>query len=423
MVKLLPHQQDAMKRLENFNNVAFFHDMGLGKTFEGAEKMYQFGEPLNLIVCQKSKIDDWKKHLTNNYDYDILNLQTTKDLKRFQENEYKTPAVFIINYESVWREKCKKLNDLKFTLLLDESSMIQNSKAKITKYLIKLFNSKNIAHTILLSGTPVSGKYENYWSQSYLLGWDISKKLFDKHYVIKESRKNRTGQYYTHVVGYKNIDRLKNKLSQYGADFIKTEEVIDLPSTNTNIVTYKAGTQYKKFKKDKLLITKEKEYVGDTILTYRLYQKMLLAQYKKNVLTDLLTSTNDRVVVFYEYNVEKEVIEQVAKKLDKPISYVNGEVKNLSNFNNYEDAVLIVNYKAGAKGGNYQLANKMILFSPTESAENYSQAKKRIHRVGQEKTCFYWELVGEKTIEEDIYEAVRKGVDYNDYMFLKKGDL
>lgn len=423
MVELLQHQKDAMERLKDFDHVAFFHDMGLGKTFEGAEKMRQFGEPLNLIVCQKSKIEDWKKHLTDYYDYDILNLQTTKDLKRFQESDYETPAVFIINYESVWREKCKKLNDLRFTLLLDESSIIQNSKAKVTKYLIKLFNSNNIAHTILLSGTPVSGKYENYWSQSYLLGWDISKRLFDKHYVIKESRQDRFGNYFTTVIGYKNVDRLKQKLTQYGADFIKTEEVIDLPTTNVNIVTYKAGTQYKKFKKDKLLITKEKEYVGDSTLSYRLYQRMLLAQYKKNVLTDLLASTNDRVIVFYEYNIEREVIEQVVQKLDKPISYVNGDIKDLSNFNTQDNTVLIVNYKAGAKGGNYQLANKMILFSPTESAENYSQAKKRIHRVGQQRPCFYWELVGEKTIEEDIYEAVRKGVDYNDYMFLKKGEI
>ena len=29
-MKLFPHQQDALKRTEGFQNVAYYHDMGLG---------------------------------------------------------------------------------------------------------------------------------------------------------------------------------------------------------------------------------------------------------------------------------------------------------------------------------------------------------------------------------------------------------
>ena len=59
MIKLLPHQEECLKQLEGRNRVAIYHDMGLGKTFTGAEKMIQLGAMVNLVVCQKSKVQDW----------------------------------------------------------------------------------------------------------------------------------------------------------------------------------------------------------------------------------------------------------------------------------------------------------------------------------------------------------------------------
>ena len=38
-LQLMPHQSDVLKHTEQFNRVAYYLDMGLGKTFVGAEKM------------------------------------------------------------------------------------------------------------------------------------------------------------------------------------------------------------------------------------------------------------------------------------------------------------------------------------------------------------------------------------------------
>ena len=40
------------------NRVGYFLDMGLGKTFVGSEKMYELDALYNLVVCQKSKVQD-----------------------------------------------------------------------------------------------------------------------------------------------------------------------------------------------------------------------------------------------------------------------------------------------------------------------------------------------------------------------------
>jgi superfamily II DNA or RNA helicase len=37
-IQLLPHQQKVLDETKNFNRVAHYLDMGLGKTFVGSEK-------------------------------------------------------------------------------------------------------------------------------------------------------------------------------------------------------------------------------------------------------------------------------------------------------------------------------------------------------------------------------------------------
>ena len=46
-MKLLPHQVEALKAVEGKNRCAFYHDMGLGKTEEGASKAEELNAPVN----------------------------------------------------------------------------------------------------------------------------------------------------------------------------------------------------------------------------------------------------------------------------------------------------------------------------------------------------------------------------------------
>lgn len=70
-------------------------------------------------------------------------------------------------------------------------------------------------------------------------------------------------------------------------------------------------------------------------------------------------------------------------------------------------------------GLNLQKANKIIYFSPTESSELFEQSKKRIHRVGQDKHCFYYLLITRNSIEEKIYENLKQRRNYTNELFKK----
>lgn len=414
-MKLYPHQIEALEAVKLFNRCAFYADMGLGKTFMGSEKANSFSQKI-LVVCQKSKIQDWIDHFTEYYGMDVFDLTVKKQLPQYLAMIGK--CVGVINYDLVYRRKeLETMND--FTLMLDESSIIQNETTKRAKFILKM----HAANVILISGTPISGKYEFLWSQIHLLGWPISKNLYWQQYIITEWV-DQGGFMVPRVAGYRNVDRLKEKLAEYGAVFQKSEEVFDLPDQIFQDIRMPTTKEYRKFQKEKIITVDGKELVGDTSLTAMLYERMLCGSYNQNKLDafrDLLESTNGRLIVFYNFNAELDALRAIANDLNRPHGAVNGDERNLKPYEEAENSITFVQYQAGSKGLNLQLANRVVYFTPTLSCENWMQSQKRIHRIGQDKTCFYYRLTCRNSIEERIYASLQRGVDYTDKLFEKEG--
>lgn len=303
-------------------------------------------------------------------------------------------------------------------MILDESQYIKNEKSNRAEFVLGLKPS----NVILLSGTPTGGKYEELWSQLKLLGWNISKKLFYKQYTITE-KMDVGGFEITVVKGYKNVDRLKEKLKSHGAIFMKSEEVFNLPEQIENIITVKNTTRYRKFKKDRVITVGGETLVGDTALTKLLYLRQLASihnNHKHQVLKELLESTEDRIVIFYNFKREFEVIKSLAEGLEKPISYINGSGTDLNNYDTTSNTITLVQYQAGASGVNLQKANKIIYHSLPLSSELWMQSKKRIHRIGQSSTCFYYYLIVEKSVEDKILKVLKERRDFTLELFEKE---
>jgi len=440
MIKLYPHQEEALNQTKDFNRVAYYLDMGLGKTFVGSEKMKELGTDLNILVCQKSLIPTWIEHFKKYYpQYEVIDMTVKKSSQYFLENQNQIgKCVLVVNYDLIFRRKFF-LQLENYTLMLDESSMIQNEKAKRSKFILQM-KPDNV---ILLSGTPTSGKYENLWSQIHLLGWKISSELYNKQYV--NWKKIEAGDFPLWVVDkdepYKNVDRLKQKLRDHGAVFMKTDECFELPEQTFITINVPTSREYRKFQRNSIITIDTKnlvefkddsdfwgksdtsnnvELIGDTTLTKRLYSRMLCGHYNKDKLKafeDLASSTQDRLIVFYNFNEELAALKKIAKKLNKPISEVSGQVKDLTNYENEDNSITFIQYQAGAMGLNLQKANKIIYFTLTEKSELFEQSKKRIHRIGQTNNCLYYLLICKFSVEEDILQILEMRKDYTDELF------
>lgn len=281
------------------------------------------------------------------------------------------------------------------------------------------------------------------WSQLHLLGWDISKKAFWKSYVESEWVENGDGYKTEVITGYKNVNHLKKRLSQFGAVFMKTEEVIELPEQVEQTVFMKATKEYRFFMKNSYLVldtlnlcqfkddsdyygtdvTPRVEMVGDNKLTKILYARQLCGQYHREKLEafkDLLESTEDRLIVFYNFNEELTRLRKVCESLGRKVSFVNGSGRSMYAYEEIPNSVTFIQYQAGAMGGNYQKANKIIYFTlplGKGSCDLWEQSKKRIHRIGQTKTCFYYYLIVKGSFEEKNFAALKEGKELTDELF------
>nr|DAV24392.1 MAG TPA: Chromatin remodeling complex ATPase [Caudoviricetes sp.] len=419
MVSLFPHQKQALEMTSSQNRVAYWLDMGLGKTFVGSEKMRELGAKVNLVICQKSKIQDWCDHFNVNYQCEVVDLTTLK-IDKFESFIHLCEViphtiVGIINYDLIFRRPAlAKLRD--FTLILDESSLVQNETSKRSKFILKRLKPENV---ILLSGTPTGGKYEKLWSQCQLLGWNISKTAFWNTYV-KYHFEDFDGFPVKIIDGYKNVERLKRKLREQGAVFMKSNEVFDLPQQIDTNLHCTVSKEYRKFHKDAIVKFDNQEFVGDTSLTKMLYERMLCGfanKEKLNLFKDLLSSTDDRLIVFYNFQNELMKLSEIVIDSDRPLSIVNGDTKDLSAYENFENSVTLIQYQAGAMGLNLQKSNKIVYFTPPLSSELFEQSKKRTHRIGQERTCFYYYLICKNSIETKIYSALKMRRDYTERLF------
>jgi len=432
-MNFFPFQIQALDTTQDQNRVAYYMDMGLGKTYVGTEKMKRLGARVNLVICQKSKIEDWLNHVFENYeDFECYDLTKKDEFDTFirrsdddyeREFEFGNPICGVINYELAWRRdalRCLR----NFTLMLDESSLIQNDTAKRTKFILNL----NPLNVVLLSGTPTSGKYENLWPQIHLLGWPISKELYNRQYVNWKTEiiDDRPVKMVDPENPYKYVDRLKDKLRQYGAFFMKTEECFTLPEQNFIPVSIPTIPEYRRFRKRKLVTVEDGiELVGDSILAERLYSRMLCGQYnphKLEAFADLVQSTNERLIVFYNFNEELTRLTAIADDLKRPVSQVNGAVKDLTAYEEADDSITFIQYQAGAMGLNLQKANRIVYFTLTDKSELYEQSKKRIHRIGQERPCFYYILLCKNSVEEHILETLDMRRDYTDELFKESED-
>jgi SNF2 family DNA or RNA helicase len=223
------------------------------------------------------------------------------------------------------------------------------------------------------------------------------------------------------VTGYKNVDHLKKKLAEHGAVFLKTEEVLNLPEQIEQTIMLKRSPQYNQFMRDGYLDLKDgTEMFGDSTLTKMLYGRQLCGQYhqgKLDAFRDILNSTEDNLVVFYNYNGELDVLTKIALEEGRKPGAVNGHQKDTVEGRD----ILFVQYQAGAYGLNLQgFSNRIIYFTlplGRGSCDLWEQSKKRIHRIGQDKTCFYYYLLVQNSIETKNLEHLKEGKDYTNILF------
>ncbi len=414
-MKLYKYQQDIIDKLKPYNKCALYLEAGCGKTHTSSCKAVSYNVPI-IVVAPKAVIPQWVEHFKDNHPewwlYDLSNKQQLADFVKSKEPK----RCGIITYGLTWRRP-ELLKMSGYTLILDEAHNICSPTSKQTKGVMKL----KYDNLILLTGTPNGGRYEKLYTQMKMLGYKPNKKKFEDRYCNMFTME--TGGVKFKVLSksnpYKNIDELNTILrDDLHCVFLKTSDVHELPPQRFLPVHIAVSKEYQKFLKDEYVDLGDREYIAGSPTDKLLYSRYLCGVDNKNkieVLTTLLEGIEDRVIIFYNFKIENDVLTKLCKKLKKPVFTCDGAVKQIDKFKSIDNSVLLVQYQAGATGLNLQFCNKVIYFSPTLSSNLYEQSKARTWRIGQENKCTYWKL--KCGVEYDIYNALNSKNDYTLKLF------
>lgn len=427
-----PHtyQTRAIDFVMGHTHCALFLDMGLGKTVSTLTALdrLMFEEAAVervLVIAPKSvALNTWSSETCKWDHLNHLKLSIVMGSLKQRAAALDVEAdIYVINRDNVvWLVEFF-LNAGKAwpfdTVVIDESSSFKNYASKRFRALWKV--RPQIRRIIELTGTPAPNGLMDLWSQVKLLdGGERLGKFIGQYREGFFHPGARSGAVVYDWVPNKGArERIADKisdicLSMQASDYLEMPMVIDGGMT-LQLAELK---QYRKFEKDLLLdLDDGGEIMALTAvsLTNKLLQFASGAVYdtehdwhevsssKLEAFSDLIEASTEPVLVFYNYQHEKE---RILSEFPDAVPF-KGEPEILTQWNEGKIQLLLCHPASVAYGLNMQQGGHIIVwYSPTWNLELYQQANARLHRQGQTKPVIIYHLVCKGTMDEVVMAAL-----------------
>ena len=435
------HQKRAYMIGMTLNSAAFLMEMGTGKTLSAvavAGKRFLDNEVKRLLVIAPlSVIHVWKKEFEIHADFPnnvivLDNTQMAKKKDRITEcNKPDALNVLAVSYESAWRMSDELLAWKPDMVILDESQRIKNKKARRSEFVHDL--GDQVRYKLILTGTPVTQSPVDLYSQYRFL----NKNIFGMNFYSFRNMYCKMGGFeHKQIVGFKNLEDLIQKAHSIAYRVTK-EEALDLPEFTDELLyceLKESAKAYKEMDKEMKVTLESGNCTASVLLAQmtRLSQiaggflpitdkdgKVTVQQVGAEKLELLRSVVEDfprhkKLVIFCRFIPEINAICAMLEEMKISYAAITGDVVSktreviIDNFQKKEDPkVIILQNAVGGLGITLTAADTMIFFSNTFSYSEYSQARSRIHRIGQCNRCLYIQLISKGTIDMEIVGALR----------------
>lgn len=448
--KPFKYQEEGIQYGLNNDKFLLLDAPGLGKSLQIiyiAEKLKEIeGLEHCLIICGINTLKhNWKKEIERHSKLDcrILGERLTKKgtykiggiKERLEDLKNPIKEFFVImNIETLRNSDVVdilskgKIN--KFDMIaFDEIHRAKSSTSQQGKGLLKLKDAKHkIAATgTLLLNNPIDAYVPLKW-----IGADNSTFTNFKYYYC-----NYTGPFNNILIGYKNLDVLKEQLELYGLR--RTKDLLELPPKNIiHEIIDMEDDQAKFYENVKNGVKDEVDKVElKTATILGMVTRLRQASTCPSILTteeipsakieracDLareICSNDEKVVIFSEF---KEPLNIMAKELEDLNPLVcSGDIKddiisdNIDAFQNKDDnKVILCTISKMGTGITLTRASYAIFIGSSWTQAQNLQCEDRIYRIGSDKPVFIYYLWSKDTIDEHIKELVETKGLVSDYV-------
>lgn len=428
---LYPYQKDGIRFAFSKGKSIIADEMGLGKTIQAIgtaelmrkEKLIQS----TLIVCPTSLKYQWKREIER---FTGQQVHVIEGLHHKRISQYQLDVPYkIISYNSACND-IKILGKLETDLLImDEVQRLKNWNTQISMAMRRVVSQ----YAVILSGTPLENKLEELYSvmefaDNFCLGpfWK-----FKAECIVSDE----TGK----VLGYQNLNKVGEMTRQRLIRRTKKQVALQMPKRQDKIlfvpmtkeqrgeheelkfVVRQIVTKWRRMhflsEKDRnrlLLCLSQMRMLCDS--TYILDQKTrndTKVDEALNIITSLLETEGEKVVVFSQWERMTRLIAQELEKHEIGFEYLHGGVPSeargrlITNFADNPDSRVFLSTDAGSTGLNLQSAATIINLDLPWNPAVLEQRIARIYRLGQQRNVQVINLVSAGTIEEQMLDKLR----------------
>lgn len=175
---------------------------------------------------------------------------------------------------------------------------------------------------------------------------------------------------------------------------------------------------YEKIMKQRWNIFEDKPIENASEMTSCL-RKIVASDEDRQFNARFLMDIHDRLIVFYNYNYERDILIQIAHDLGKPYWEWNGHAHQ--EVPDEKEWLYFVQYTAGAEGWNCISTNTILFYSMNYSFKITEQAEGRIDRLNTPYTNLeYYFLTSSSDIDKSVYRAIVTKKKFNESAWLKR---
>ncbi len=391
---LYPTQLEVLNNAKK--NWLYSLGTGSGKTYIALHHYAKWSDKPLLIIVPPAKLKEkgWQKSIN------FFNEQYESDIE---------------GVELSWGMLAKKWKDYKgYYVIVDECHTVKNSTSQVGKAFYQL--SQHADGFCLLSATPMANGWED--SINYFKSFNMTKNKtqFLREYAVQETRRLANGRSFPQIVGWQKENELKSKWQSISIER-DAEYFVELPTLNETFVEFSKSSLYKELEKHRVIELDGELIAFDNLPKLNTGRRQFGNTKDKIEHLKMISDTKENVLVFYNFNREREAIKELFSKTDKTIYEESGHGFNLPDSHDVENTVTLVQYQAGGAGIELQYCSIIVLYSPTYSYQDYIQSIGRAYRPGGHQKLMMYKYKVKGTIDTQIYRALENKQDFKDSLY------
>lgn len=386
------HQRKAVKKLESGSVLVGGTGSGKSRT----ALVYFFSKECGGKIVDR--FEEVKKHIP----LYIITTAAKRDKKEWEEElrEFPISDFHIDSWNNI-----KKYVDVEDAFFIFDEQRVVGSGAW-SKSFIKI-TKKN--HWILLSATP-----GDTWVD------------YIPVFVANGYYKNRTAFLRRHVVfsRYTKYPKIEKYVEEDYLKKIKSEVLVNMDierktiAHRLDILCEYDKDLYKKISDDRW-DPFDHQPIENASQFIQLQRKVVNGDDSKLIKLNLLYSVHNKLIIFYNYNYERDMILDFIDEYKIPFGELNGH--HHTPIPKTEKWIYLVQYNSGSEGWNCIETDVVIFFSLSYSYRMMHQAAGRIDRRNTPFTdLYYYYLYTDSSIDKAIWKCLKKKKDFNEKKYYEK---